>query len=59
MSYILENYVQPAQWLMILYFENELNNGNFDTMVISKINSYIGKVLMNCAIIQSHKDTRS
>ena len=44
MNYILENYVQPG---LIdydsIFSEDELNNGDFDTMVISKINSYIGK----------------
>lgn len=44
MSYILENYVQPSSMVYdSIFSEDELNNGDFDTMVISKINSYIGK----------------
>lgn len=44
MSYILENYVKPESMAYdSILSEDELNYGDFDTMVLSKINSYIGK----------------
>lgn len=60
MSYILENYVQPSSMAYdSIFTEDELNNGNFDTMVISKINSYIGKDTDElCRLFRVIKDTK-
>ena len=60
MSYILENYVQPSSMAYdSIFTEDELNNGNFDTMVISKINSYIGKDTDElCQLFRVKKDTK-
>ena len=60
MSYILENYVQPSSMAYdSIFTEDELNNGNFDTMVISKINSYIGKDTDElCQLFRVIKDTK-
>lgn len=60
MTYILENYVQPSSMAYdSIFTEDELNNGNFDTMVISKINSYIGKDTDElCRLFRVIKDTK-